>query len=60
MDHVIINGIEPSSNRRILAFCAEYSPYMLPAVGIYPLDAACNKIYTQQEVDALKEQVNRE
>jgi len=53
MDHVIVNGIEPVSNRKILAFCEKFSPYMLPAVGIYPLDAANQYIYSQSDVDAL-------
>mgnify|MGYP001810405059 CR=1 FL=1 len=54
MDHVIVNGLEPVSNRKILEFSARYSPYMLPALGIYPLDAACQVIYTQEDVDRLK------
>lgn len=56
MDHVIVNGLEPVSNRRILEYCKEYSPYMLPACGIYPLDAACQEIYSAEQV---QEMVNR-
>ena len=44
LDHVIINGLEPISNRKILEFCSRQNPHMLPALGIYPLDAACNVI----------------
>ncbi len=54
MDHVIVNGLEPVSNRQVLAFAARYSPYMLPAVGIYPLDAACQVIYTAEQVEKMK------
>lgn len=56
MDHVIVNGLEPVSNRKILEFSARFSPYMLPALGIYPLDAACQVIVTQEDVDRLRDQ----
>jgi TatD DNase family protein len=49
MDYVIVNGIEPISNRKILEFCNRYSPYMQPAIGIYPLDAANAYIYTEKD-----------
>ena len=37
---IIVNGLEPASNRQILELCAN-DPYKIlkPAVGIYPLDA---------------------
>jgi TatD DNase family protein len=57
LDHVIINGLEPVSNRQILDFCEQYYPiHMLPAMGIYPLDAACNFIYSQEDVDRIKQE----
>lgn len=56
MDHVIVNGIEPISNRRILDYCERYKPCLLPAVGIYPLDAACHFIYSEEQVAALRSQ----
>jgi hypothetical protein len=51
MDFVIVNGIEPISNRKILEFCNTYSPYMQPAIGIYPLDAANAFIFTEKDKD---------
>eukprot|EP00981_Chlorochromonas_danica_P000597 scaffold138_cov178-Ochromonas_danica.AAC.3 len=56
MDHVIVNGIEPISNRRILDYCERYKPCLLPAVGIYPLDAACHFIYSEEQVETLRSQ----
>lgn len=50
MDFVILNGLEPESNRKILSFCEKYPKRMLPALGIYPLEAANNFIYTQEDV----------
>ena len=50
LDFVIVNGIEPVSNRKILEYCAKYSPYMQPAIGIYPLDAANKFIYTETDI----------
>ena len=35
---VIVNGLEPRSNREVLRLC-ERHPHLLPAVGIYPIDA---------------------
>lgn len=44
LDHVIVNGLEPISNRKVLDLCQKHRPYLLPALGIYPLDAACHMI----------------
>ena len=44
MEFVVVNGLNPSSNRDVLALCKRHDPYLLPAAGIYPLDAACNFI----------------
>ena len=49
MDFVIVNGIEPKSNRRILEFCEKFAPYMQPAIGIYPLDACNQFIFTEED-----------
>lgn len=40
---IVVNGLEPSSNRIILKM-AEMDPVIRPALGIYPLDAVCEKI----------------
>ncbi|MDA9951257.1 TatD family hydrolase [Oligoflexaceae bacterium] len=36
--HIVVNGLEPKSNRLILKWAAKY-PSIWPALGIYPLDA---------------------
>jgi TatD DNase family protein len=38
LDYVIVNGLEPRSNRAVLELCARHD-HLLPAVGIYPVDA---------------------
>lgn len=40
---VIVNGLEPTSNRAVLALCARH-PHLLPALGIYPVDAIASRI----------------
>lgn len=54
LDYVIVNGLEPESNRKILAYAAEYPTIMLPALGIYPLDAACHSIFTDEQAAELE------
>ena len=41
LQHIIVNGLEPKSNRDVIELCNKYHPILLPAIGIYPLDAAC-------------------
>ena len=43
LDYVIVNGLEPVSNRAVVELCARH-PNLVAACGIYPLDAACNVI----------------
>jgi len=38
---VVVNGLEPASNRAILRM-ADAHPVVRPALGIYPIDAVCN------------------
>ncbi len=38
---IIVNGLEPQSNRRILELAAQY-PVIKPALGIYPIEAINN------------------
>jgi len=40
LEYIICNGLEPISNRKVLDMSAR-NPLVLPALGIYPLDAAC-------------------
>lgn len=44
IDFVIVNGLEPTSNRKILEYSERHSN-ILPALGIYPLEAVCNIIH---------------
>jgi TatD DNase family protein len=43
LEYIIVNGLEPVSNRATLELARKHS-HILPAAGIYPLDAACNFI----------------
>ena len=40
---IVINGLEPVSNRKILELAAEFS-VVLPALGIYPIDAVNDRL----------------
>jgi len=46
VEHVIVNGLEPESNRRVLELCARHDN-LLPALGIYPVDAIATEIAAQ-------------
>jgi TatD DNase family protein len=43
---VIVNGLEPISNRQILALAAQ-EPMLKPALGIYPADAVAKLLTTE-------------
>ncbi|OQB13533.1 MAG: putative deoxyribonuclease YjjV [Deltaproteobacteria bacterium ADurb.Bin207] len=43
LDCVIVNGLEPRSNREVLTLCARH-PHLYPALGIYPVDAVAASI----------------
>ena len=43
LDFVIVNGLEPRSNRAVLELCARHE-HLLPALGIYPVDAVARGI----------------
>ena len=43
VDYVIVNGLEPISNRAVLDLCQRHQN-LIPACGIYPIDAACSVI----------------
>lgn len=40
---VIVNGLEPVSNRQVLSLCERHD-HLYPALGIYPVDAVASKI----------------
>ena len=41
VEYVIINGLDPVTNRQVMELSHQFSRF-LPALGIYPLDAACH------------------
>ena len=43
LDYVIVNGLEPKSNRAVLELCRRHD-HLLPALGIYPVDAVAGHI----------------
>ncbi len=43
LDYVIVNGLEPRSNRAVLELCERHD-HLLPACGIYPVDAIAHRI----------------
>jgi TatD DNase family protein len=40
---IIVNGLEPSSNRRVLELAKQY-PVIKPALGIYPIEAINDRV----------------
>lgn len=40
---VVVNGLDPVSNRAVLALCSRHR-HLLPAVGLYPVDAVADHI----------------
>ena len=45
LDCVIVNGLDPESNRAVLHLCAEHN-HLYPALGIYPVNAIAATIAT--------------
>lgn len=43
LDCVIVNGLEPVSNRQVLSLCERYE-HLYPALGVYPVDAVASRI----------------
>ena len=43
LEYVIVNGLEPISNRAVLDLCERHT-HLLPACGIYPVDAIAREI----------------
>jgi TatD DNase family protein len=43
LEYVIVNGLEPRSNRAVLDLCDRHD-HLLPACGIYPVDAIAAEI----------------
>jgi TatD DNase family protein len=43
LDRVVVNGLDPPCNRAVLALCQRHG-HLLPALGIYPVDAVAARI----------------
>ncbi len=43
LEYVIVNGLEPKSNRAVVELCSRHD-HLLPAVGIYPVDACAHTL----------------
>ena len=43
LDAIIVNGLEPQSNRAVLAMANRHR-IVKPALGIYPIDAVCDRL----------------
>jgi len=56
---IVVNGLEPESNRQVLAM-AETHAVVLPALGIYPIDAVCNDLPEDFELDVARFDVDAE
>ena len=46
LEYCVVNGLEPVSNRAVLELCSRHPNTLLPALGIYPLDACAHVIDT--------------
>ena len=56
---VVVNGLEPISNRQVLSMAAEHS-IINAALGIYPLDAVCHLLPSDFELDVATFDVDAE
>lgn len=56
---IVVNGLEPRSNRAILAM-AERHPLVRPALGIYPIDAVCTLLPADFALDVARFDVDAE
>lgn len=43
LEKIVVNGLEPKSNREILDMAKQF-PEVVPALGIYPIDAICHLV----------------
>jgi TatD DNase family protein len=43
LEAIVVNGLEPKSNREILELAERYS-VIVPALGIYPIDGVCDRL----------------
>jgi TatD DNase family protein len=56
---VVVNGLEPGSNREILRM-ADTQALVRPALGIYPIDAVCNLLPEDFTLDVARFDVDAE
>jgi TatD DNase family protein len=50
LKHIILNGLDPKDNNQVFDLCdrfniANETPFLLPATGIYPLNACASVLY---------------
>lgn len=50
LKHIILNGLDPKDNNQVFDLCDRFnlpneSPFLLPATGIYPLNACASVLY---------------
>ena len=50
LDKIVVNGLDPKSNRAILDLCMKYPQMLVPALGIYPLDACAKSIQANRSI----------
>jgi TatD DNase family protein len=56
---IVVNGLEPVSNRTILDMAKEYE-VVWPALGIYPIDAVCHLLPEDYELEVARFDVDAE
>jgi len=56
---IVVNGLEPNSNREILSMAARHD-IVKPALGIYPVDAVCNQLPDDFELQVRRFDVDAE
>jgi TatD DNase family protein len=56
---IVVNGLEPVSNRQILSMAGRHD-VVKPALGIYPVDAVCNQLPADFELEVARFDVDAE
>ncbi len=56
---IVVNGLEPSSNRQILKMAEDYT-VIKPALGIYPVEAVCHQLPSDFKLEVARFDVDAE
>ena len=59
MKAIVVNGLEPVSNRQVLQIAARW-PVILPALGLYPTEAICERFPEHQRAGSKPFSVSEE